>query len=71
MIELPIGTRVKTEGRHGIVEKASSGCDECLLFYISNDKICNSFQCLGEEREDRLEVIVREIVENESKSVSS
>lgn len=65
MIELPIGTKVTTEGKHGIVEKSSSGCDECLLFYISNDKICNSFQCLGEEREDKLEVVVKEVKNEE------
>lgn len=65
MIDLPVGTIVKSHGRRGVVEECSDdfGCRECLFFTNGYDSVCSAFKCESYFRIDGKEVAVREIKE--------
>ena len=63
-IDLPVGTKVKLQGKHCIVEKAwFADCLSCVLHGIEHFGRCSIMACQNSEREDGIEVYFKEIEE--------
>ncbi len=62
-VDIPIGTKVKFKGKHGVCEEWAYGnCDKCIL---NNTHLCAtvSVPCEAEYRADDKEVYFREVKE--------
>ena len=63
-IDLPVGTKVKLQGRHCVVEKAEfEDCIRCVLHGVEKFGKCSVIACQNSEREDGIEVYFKEIKE--------
>lgn len=65
IIDLPIGTIVKSKGKRGIIEESNSTshCNNCMLLQSKYRDVCYLFKCTNDCRKDEKEVIVKEIKE--------
>lgn len=65
MIELSVGTIVKSKGKRGVIEERSDNCEcvDCLFFPDEYGVVCSFFRCEGRLRKDGKNVMVREIKE--------
>lgn len=63
-IDIPVGTKVKLQGRHCIVAKAEfADCLRCVLHGMEHFDRCSMMACQNNERDDGIEVYFKEIVE--------
>ena len=65
MIDLPVGTIIKSKGKRGIIEESNptSPCNNCMLLQSEYRDVCCLFECTHDYRKDEKEVIVKEIKE--------
>jgi len=60
-IDLPIGTKVRYKGKHGVVVVGNYECHNCIL---NCNGICDQrIACIGVERTDENNVYFKEIVQ--------
>ena len=70
-IDLPVGTKVKLQGKHCVVERTDSACDLkliacrqlCVIRLMNNYAECDKLACIAQERKDQQEVYFKEIKE--------
>ena len=60
MIDLPIGTKVRYRGKHGVVVAGDYDCHDCIL--KNNGTCAGRFACVDVDRRDETDVYVKEIV---------
>jgi hypothetical protein len=61
MIDLPIGTKVKYKGKHGVIVEGNNTCENCILIDAHGHCTCEKFACIDYEREDNQDVKVLEV----------